>query len=382
MHVVVCFIVYIISGYFLNILHIFKKFHTCLWLKSLPRVYAMMSIGVLGFVVWSQWLAFPFSDSGVTNFAICWNVLVLIGTFYSKNSISYVKSAGNLNCIVNYAIDKSSSETTRETSFNFSTFRKYIVNINNISDSWLIWFVGFTEGDGALLTYNNTCSFVITQKEEAILHHIRDTLNIGYVKNFGKFSRFIVRDKQSILMLIHIFNGNLFFDKRKKQLYKWLAIFNVNISKNEFVPTVNDAWLSGLIDAEGCFNVSLFKRKSMALGYQVKMRFMIDQKDSLKEMTYLKNILNLFLTYRTDTMHRIESNSLLKVPITLKYIDVYNLKSKKKESYNKWKNIYYMVLDKQHLNQEGLNNIKILSKEINLITSVTRKTGNKQKMKI
>ncbi|RYE16099.1 MAG: hypothetical protein EOP34_00310 [Rickettsiales bacterium] len=89
------------------------------------------------------------------------------------------------------------------------------------------------------------------------------------------------------------------------------------------------------MDAEGCFNVSLFKRKSMALGYQVKMRFMIDQKDSLKEMTYLKNILNLFLTYRTDTMHRIESNSLLKVPITLKYIDVYNLKSKKKESYNK-----------------------------------------------
>lgn len=348
----------------------------------MPRVYAMMSIGVLGFVVWSQWLASPFSDLGVTNFAICWNVLVLIGTFYSKNSISYVKSAGNLNCIVNYAIDKSSSETTRETSFNFSTFRKYIVNINNISDSWLIWFVGFTEGDGALLTYNNTCSFVITQKEEAILHHIRDTLNIGYVKNFGKFSRFIVRDKQSILMLIHIFNGNLFFNKRKKQLSKWLDIFNVNISKNEFVPTVNDAWLSGLIDAEGCFNVSLFKRKSMALGYQVKMRFMIDQKDSLKEMTYLKNILNLFLTYRTDTMHRIESNSLLKVPITLKYIDVYNLKSKKKESYNKWKNIYYMVLDKQHLNQEGLNNIKILSKEINLITSVTRKTGNKQKMKI
>ncbi|RYE16100.1 MAG: hypothetical protein EOP34_00315 [Rickettsiales bacterium] len=92
-----------------------------------------------------------------------------------------------------------------------------------------------------MLTYNNTCSFVITQKEEAILHHIRDTLNIGYVKNFGKFSRFIVRDKQSILMLIHIFNGNLFFNKRKKQLSKWLDIFNVNISKNEFVPTVNDA---------------------------------------------------------------------------------------------------------------------------------------------
>ena len=49
--------------------------------------------------------------------------------------------------------------------------------------------------------------------------------------------------------------------------------------------------MSGLTDAEGCFNVTLYKRKQMRLGYQVKMRFMIDQKDSYN--TLLLIIYNL-----------------------------------------------------------------------------------------
>lgn len=342
-------------------------------------VYAMMSIGILGFIVWSQWLAFPFSDLGVTNFAICWNSLVFIGTFYSKNLIRYTQSAGNLNYTRNSIIDKSSSETIRETSFKFDSFRD---NYNkNISDNWLSWFIGFSEGDGAFLTYKNSCSFIITQKEEAILNHIKDILQIGYVKNFGKFSRYIVRENNSILLLISIFNGNIFLDKRKIQFKKWLAIFNINELENNIKPTLKDAWISGLIDAEGCFNSSLFKRKAIKLGYQIKLRFMIDQKDCLNDMLYLKDVLNLFLTYRKSNnditnMHRIESNSFIKIPLIIDYLDKYNLKTKKIESFNKWKEIYNMVLNKDHLNEDGLEIIRNLSKQINIITSQTRRTGS------
>ena len=67
-------------------------------------VYAMFSIGILGFLVWSQffpcsedWVALSYCEVGVTNLAICWNSSTLLGTFSRKNISSYTQSAGNHN---------------------------------------------------------------------------------------------------------------------------------------------------------------------------------------------------------------------------------------------------------------------------------------------
>jgi hypothetical protein len=78
----------------------------------------------------------------------------------------------------------------------------------------------------------------------------------------------------------------------------------------------------------------------MKLGYQVKLRFMIDQKDCLQNMIYLKDQLNLFLSYRKSkngiiNIYRIESNSFVKIPLIINYLNKYNLKTIKNESYTK-----------------------------------------------
>ena len=128
----------------------------------------------------------------------------------------------------------------------------------------------------------------------------------------------------------------------------------------------------------------------MILGYQVKLRFMIDQKDSLDTLLYIKSQLNLFLTHRkqekglSGSMYRIESNSFIKVPLIVQYLNKFRLKTKKQESFDKWVLVYELVKYKSHLTKERLDEIKILSKQINLITSVTNKIGHKlsKKMKI
>jgi len=358
----------------------------------------MMSIGVLGFIVWSQLMAFPLGDFRVINFAVCWKDLVAINTFNSENFIGYVQSAGNLSfstCLIQSLIinvdkddrraDKSSSETTRETSFNFEAYRKLTgVSPEQISDDWLTWFIGFSEGDGAILTgKDKRPRFVLTQKETSILNHIHETLGIGRVKEFGPFSRYFVDDKNGILVLTALFNGNLVLNKRKIQIKRWLDAQNITEITSNINPLLSNGWLSGLIDAEGCFNVTLLKRKAMTLGYQVKLRFMIDQKDSLDTLLFIKNQWNMILSHRklknndTSSMLRVETHSFVKVPPIIEYLNRFRLKTKKQESFDKWVTVYELVNRKAHLTEEGLKEIRKISKEINLITSITNKTGDK-----
>ena len=317
-----------------------------------------------------------------------------IGTFNSENLMGYAQSAGNLSFLSfpllvkevksDIITDKSPSETTRETSFNFHAYRNISKNDSyKITDVWLTWFIGFSEGDGAFLREKNTRGrFVLTQKETAILNHIQETLGIGRVRHFPHFSRYLVDDKKSIDILIALFNGNLVLNKRKLQFKKWLDMFNYPEMDNNALPLVTNAWLSGFIDAEGCFNVTLFKRKAMLLGYQVKLRFMIDQKDSLDNMLFIKDQLKLFLTHRklkkgsVGLMHRVETTSFVKVPFIIQYINKFNLKTKKQQSFDKWVTVYDMVNNKAHLTETGLNDIRRLSKQVNLLTSITNKTGN------
>ena len=109
-------------------------------------IYAIASIGLLGFLVWS-WhtilaitrratLASLYSDiKNKINFAICWKDLKLYSTLKCKNLYSYIQSAGNLSLVYIYYFIfnyiQSASETTREISFNFSKFNTYFNILNN-----------------------------------------------------------------------------------------------------------------------------------------------------------------------------------------------------------------------------------------------------------
>ena len=260
----------------------------------------MMSIGILGFIVWSCVMASPYGDiRNLINLAICWNSLVLISTLNGKNLISYTQSADNMSLDLLKDSKHSVSETTRETSFKFSVFRIYFntlfKNSDHLSDDWLAWFIGFVEGDGAIQTYaeGKRVRFVLTQKESAILYNIQHKLNIGVVRHFpqgksGKnndFYRWMVDDPSHILLLAFLFNGNLAVNNRIEQLALWINALNnrfdyytIKLNNTPVSISLQDAWLSGFTDAEGCFKITVREplRTKLSTGWSVSASFSIN----------------------------------------------------------------------------------------------------------
>lgn len=360
----------------------------------------MMSIGILGFIVWS-WvtMASPYSDIGNTiNIAICWNSLVLMSTLYGKNLISYTRSADNLSLYSIKDNKQSVSETTRDTSLNFEAFRAYYATLfekkEDLSDNWLTWFMGFSEGDGAIQTYGEEkiVRFVLTQKEKDILYKIQSKLNIGIVKHFpqGKsgnnndFYRLIVDNPSHILLLAYLFNGNLAQNHRIRQLALWINALNnrfgsdtIKLKNSPVLITLQDAWLSGFTDAEGCFNVSITANSRYTLGHVIKMRYILDQKDSI----ILNKVYELFgfgkVTLRsgTEDVYRYTATGFKPLNGVIAYFKLHPLKTKKASSFDKWLIIHNQVSNKLHLTDEGLSNVRNMQKQINLNNSITNKTG-------
>jgi len=373
-----------------------------------------MSIGILGFIVWSWVLASPHSDMSahIIYFAICWNGLVLIGTLNGKNSISYTKSAGNLSLYSSESKTQSASETTRETSFNFLAFRMYyntlfgndarLLSLRSklklklhLSNNFLTWFIGFVEGDGAIQTYGKgtRVRFVLTQKESAILFYIQKKLGIGTVKHYPQgtsgnkndFYRLIVDDPSHVLLLAFLFNGNLAITHRILQLHLWVQALNNRFGANTILfidtavsVTLQDAWLSGFTDAEGCFNVSITSNARYTLGHVIKMRYLLDQKDN----SILQVIQNIFgfgkvtLRSKTDGVYRYTATGFKSMNDVISYFKVFPLLTKKAQSFNKWLAIHNIVSNKLQLSEEGLAQVRALQKQININNSMTIKTGS------
>jgi len=376
----------------------------------------MFSIGILGFLVWSQFMmmAFSFCEEWVINFTISWKDYKLLNTFYSTNVNNNIQSAGNsiylfilitlaltiknfknLLIINSLYIKRGSSETIRGNSFEI--FRKSYLHFYKTSfkenDNWLFWFIGFIEGDGAILDYNGKCQFVLTQKDSKVLFEIQKVLGFGKVKKFNNYYRYLVQDNHNCLLIFLLLNGNLILEHRIIQLSRWyyslLNAHKLNLSNLNLISipsiikisgqlSLTSSWISGFTDAEGCFSINFYKnRKNQII---VKARFILDQKNG---DNVLKIIANLFspmsvrgfpvkLRNKTNNVFRLDisCNDITNPNVKLikNYFTDFNLKTSKHNSFLLWCQILDLTLGKQPLTELEIKEIKQLSKQINKFT--------------
>ena len=217
--------------------------------------------------------------------------------------------------------------------------------ISKLADSkkfegkFLEWFIGFAEGDGSFVVTrgNSVFSIHLHIVDLPLLYKIQTELNMGNVYFKDNSATLIIKAKKDIATLIEIFNGNIFLDKRKIQFEKWVDNYNlknktsIKLKQNEFWPALNHGWLSGFVDAEGSFFVSVSKNR-------IVLRFSIAQKNAEPEFFYLKELLKGNYELRKN-YSRIVVN-FYALDIIKDYLSRYKLHSVKAESLEKWLEIY------------------------------------------
>ena len=287
-----------------------------------------------------------------------------------------------------YYLYLSKTLTTENKTFNFThfyfLFNKYYPKLKQPSEEFLQWLIGFSEGKGSfILAKRGDLAFVISQSTSDVqsLNYIKDNLGFGKViKESVKQSthRFIIQDIENLYLICLIFNGNMVFPTRNARFLTFLSYFNEKLLKRNkliinpvntcILPTLKDGWLSGITDSTGSFTCTIL---SNSTGY--RFRYILTKKWEVNKpiLEHIRSILNKYSTngfvvpHSVDKIWEIRINGTKNCKGLFNYFDEYTLKTKKIESYSKWKIIHSKLVDREHLNKDKKQELLTLAKQVN-----------------
>lgn len=126
-------------------------------------------------------------------------------------------------------------------------------------------------------------------------------------------------------------------------------------------------YISGFVDGEGSFNVSLRKKPDHTMGWQVVLTFNVSQKESYI-LSQIKKYLGCGrLQYRNDGVcyYVCANPTSLKERVTPFFKKFIFRSARKKQNFAIFCQIVELVYKKQHLNEEGLEQIIKLREKLN-----------------
>lgn len=250
------------------------------------------------------------------------------------------------------------------------------------------YLAGLIDGNGH---FNN-------QQQLIIVFNLLDISLAYYIKSYLKYGNVIkIKDKNTVILIIvtkkgiekviNLINGKI----RSENIYNQiinnniLNNNNINFHLNKNNDLNNNHWLVGFADVNGSFQIKIIDRSHPiyhlkteqasdlyfpglinppyacnAQGekrLEVRLNFQIDQNKN-DMLILIKDYLGGSIYFnKNKNIYYYNSTNFSSAKKVINYFDKFHLLSSKQINYLKWRKIYLIIQNKDHLNINGINKI-------------------------
>lgn len=262
------------------------------------------------------------------------------------------------------------------------------------------YLAGLLEGDGHIglpkvvngKTVYPYIAITFLNKDLPLLNKLVDIFG-GRIrfKNKENTIVWIISNHNDLIKFINIINGYLRTPKiiRFNEIIQWLNKkynYNIHINSIDVHSLAENGWLAGFIDADGHFKIRYTEKQldqhsnKILTKERIEVRFVLELRKSIgsndnESYKPIMSQINLFLNINNnikESKHNVDKTywiievfSLTKLDVLINYLKIYPLFTIKRNDFEDWLKVYYLIVDKKHLTEEGKMLIKSIKSNMN-----------------
>lgn len=289
-------------------------------------------------------------------------VFIALGKIYLSNKILPEQSAGN------FSISTKAKACTKKTYNSYSSLPKISEHVpkhnsNLTEQEWGYFLAGLIEGDGWF--GDNQLHIMFSERDVSLAYLIKKRIGHGNVYKIKdkKAFRYICKNKTGLSVILSLINGKFVSSFKYQQLIKhnYNKNFNYEIIPPSNSISLDNYWLAGFTQADGCFHIQIAKSKTHHTGFSVRLEFSIKQNDEVP-LKLLYSTLNMGnLSQYSSGIWCYKSTGYKTSALLIDYFDTFNLFGGKYVDYLKFRKVYIMITEGKHLEKKGILKIKSIA---------------------
>jgi hypothetical protein len=219
------------------------------------------------------------------------------------------------------------------------------------------------EGDGWFGL--NQLHIIFSDRDISLAYLIKKRIGYGNIYKIKdkKAVRYICKNKNGIKVILSLINGKLLSNSKYDQLIKhnYPKTFNFEIFPPTHDLSLDNYWLAGFTQADGCFYISIVKSKTHKTGFSVRLEFSIKQNDAIPlKLLYNQLKLGNFSQYSSG-IYCYKSTGYKTAALLINYFDSFHVFGGKYIDYLKFRKVYIKITEGLHLEDIGILKIKSIA---------------------